>query len=243
MFPNELIEATSLFKNTGNKYLGVVQVAANNYPKYFSANYLFISGDQNPRNSVVVFGEFYKIDALLIGIGILAMIIRPRKEWLVLLAWIILAPIPGALSSLTPHSIRGIFMLGAEQLIAAYGLYSLVSLSKNKIFQSVLIILVFIPMFWEFSKYINYYYTGYAKKDAIEWQYGMEQIADFIKAHPEYDKIYMTKERQQPYIFILNYLNYPVYDYLKTVNMMKVKAKVIMWLSRLENFSFLTGTR
>ena len=80
-------------------------------------------------------------------------------------------------------------------------------------------------MFWEFSKYINYYYTGYAKKDAIEWQYGMEQIADFIKAHPEYDKIYMTKERQQPYIFILNYLNYPVYDYLKTVKYDESQSK------------------
>jgi hypothetical protein len=198
---------------------------ANNYTKYFSVDYLFVSGDQNPRNSVKFFGEFYQIDALLLASGIIFMIIKPRKEWLLLAAWIVLAPLPGAISNMTPIASRGLFMMGSEQLIAAYGLYSLVNLSKNKIFQGMLVALIFIPMFWEFSKYLNYYYTKYANKDAIEWQYGMEQIADFIKIHPEYDKVYMTKDRQQPYIFILSYLNYPVYDYLDTVQYDESQSK------------------
>ena len=71
-------------------------------------------------------------------------------------------------------------MMGSEQLIAAYGLYSLANLFKNKTLQGVLVCLAFIPLLWEFSGYLNYYYTGYAKKDAIEWQYGMKQIAEFI---------------------------------------------------------------
>ena len=68
--------------------------------------------------------------------------------------------------------------------------------------------------------------TGYKmKKDAIEWQYGMKQIAEFIINDTQYDKVYMTKDRQQPYIFILNYLNYPVYDYLKTVKYDETQSK------------------
>ncbi|MGA2910195.1 MAG: glycosyltransferase family 39 protein [Candidatus Microgenomates bacterium] len=217
MFGEDMIKATSLFKKTGNKYLGIAQIAASNYPKYFSVDYLFLSGDQNPRNSVKFFGEFYQIDALLLLMGILAMLIKPRKEWLVLLGWIALAPIPGTLAGTTPNAARGLFIMGSEQLIAAYGLYSIVNLFKNKMFQGALVIAAFVPMLWEFSSYLNYYYTKYAKKDAIEWQYGMKQIATYIKDHPEYERVYMTKDRQQPYIFILNYLHYPVQDYLRTV--------------------------
>ena len=225
IFSDDMIKTTGLFKKTGNKYLGIAQIAADNYPAYFSINYLFVSGDQNPRNSVKFFGEFYKIDAILILAGLLFMIMRPRRAWLVLLAWIALAPIPGCLSGMTPNAARGVFMMGSEQLIAAYGLYSLANLFKNKTLQGVLVCLAFIPLLWEFSGYLNYYYTGYAKKDAIEWQYGMKQIAEFIINDTQYDKVYMTKDRQQPYIFILNYLNYPVYDYLKTVKYDETQSK------------------
>jgi len=92
---------------------------------------MFINGDQSSANSVKILGEFYKIDALLLGIGILCMIIKPRKEWFIIAAWAALAPIPGALSGMTPHAVRGIFMIGSEQLIAAYGLYRLANLFKK----------------------------------------------------------------------------------------------------------------
>jgi hypothetical protein len=87
------------------------------------------------------------------------------------------------------------------------------------------VIVLFIPLVLEFSNYLRYYYTEYAKKDAIEWQYGMKQIATYIKDNPIYDKVYMTKERQQPYVFILNYLHYPVYDYLNTVKYDETQSK------------------
>jgi len=53
----------------------------------------------------------------------------------------------------------------------------------------------------------------------------MKQIALYVKDHPYIDKVYMTKERQQPYIFILNYLEYPVYKYLKTVQYDESQSK------------------
>lgn len=224
-FPKDKIEVTSLYQKTRNKYLGIAQIATGTYTKYFSIDYLFKNGDQYPRNSVKVFGELYKIDALLIIAGLIFMIIKPRKEWLVLLFWVALAPIPGALSGFTPNAARGLFMMGSLQLIAAYGLYSLVNLFKNRVIQAAIIFLIFIPLFWEFSSYLKYYYSEYVKKDAIEWQYGMKQIAIYIKNNPNYDRIYMTKERQQPYIFILNYLKYPVKSYLNTVQYDESQSK------------------
>lgn len=224
-FPKERIKETVLFQKTGNEYLATLEIAAGNYIEYFSPDYLFIHGDQNPRNSVKIYGEFYKIEALLIVLGILFMAIKPRKEWLVIAGWVALAPIPGALSGFTPNAARGLFMMGSIQLVAAYGLYSIVNISKNKVVKSILVILFFSTIFWEFSNYLKYYYSEYYKKDAIEWQYGMKQIATYIKNNPYYDKVYMTKERQQPYVFILNYLKFPVKKYLKTVQYDESQSK------------------
>ena len=116
-------------------------------------------------------------------------------------------------------------MMGSVQLVAAYGLFSLVSLFKNKLIQGIVVTAVFIPLFWESSSYLKYYYSEYAKKDAIEWQYGMKQIAIYIRDRPYYDRDYMTRERQQPYIFVLNYLRYPVRNFLNTVQYDQSQSK------------------
>ena len=57
----------------------------------------------------------------------------------------------------------------------------------------------------------------YPKKEAIEWQYGMKQIANYVAEHPEYKKVYMDNIRQQPYIFFLFYTEQNVNKFLETV--------------------------
>jgi hypothetical protein len=66
-------------------------------------------------------------------------------------------------------------------------------------------------------KYLQNYFGEYTQRYAIEWQYGMKQIVEYVKVHPEYDEVFMTAERQEPYIFYLFYLKTPLPLYLKTV--------------------------
>ena len=65
--------------------------------------------------------------------------------------------------------------------------------------------------------WITLYFNSYSKKDAIEWVYGMKQITDYVKENPNFDVVYMTDIRSQPYIFFLYYLKYPLPDFSKTV--------------------------
>lgn len=219
------IRSTILYRRTHNVYLGMAEVTFNNYKTYFSPTYLFVSGDQNPRNSVAVFGEFYKIDAILIAIGLLSLLFIRSKAVLVLLGWLLLAPIPAAFAGGSQNAVRGMFMMGSVNILAALGARQLVMFVKRKVWYVVAGVLILTPLFLEFGMYLKYYYTQYAKKDAIEWQYGMKQIANYIADHPNYWKVYMAKDRQQPYIFLLYYLRYPVYDYLKTVKYDESQSK------------------
>ncbi len=61
------------------------------------------------------------------------------------------------------------------------------------------------------------YYFEFNEKYAIDWQYGMKEVIEFVKNNPKYRDIYMTNVRGQPYIFFLFYTQKPLEEYLSEV--------------------------
>src|SRR3990167_3984040 len=90
-FANDIIEKTQTFQKTKSHILGLSEIALNQYLTHFTPEYLFVSGDQSPRNSVKTVGEFYKTDALFILIGLLYLLKLRSKVTAVLLAWLLLS--------------------------------------------------------------------------------------------------------------------------------------------------------
>ena len=154
------------------------------------------------------------------------------------MAWVLLAPIPAALVAEAPHAARAMFMMGSWHLISALGLYS-----AAKIFQkpgikwgmmaSVIIILI-ISLF----NYLSYYYGEYIRRYAIEWQYGMKQIVEFVSKYPEYNQVYMTDARSQPYVFFLYYLKTPLPDYLNSMLINNAENKSYNTVVHFEKYYF-----
>jgi 4-amino-4-deoxy-L-arabinose transferase-like glycosyltransferase len=129
------INQTKLSEEVINKYGGTANTIAHNYKEYFTYSYLFQTGDISPRASVKVIGEFYKIDIILSIIGLLVILVKKRWETLfVLILWLLLSPIPGAVSSLTPHATRSIFTMGPVLLLSAGGAAGVVGMfRKNRL--------------------------------------------------------------------------------------------------------------
>lgn len=219
------IANTYLYKKTSNDLLAMAEVTFSHYKPYFDPSYLFLSGDENPRNSVNKFGQFYKIDALLILAGVVSLILIRSKGSLVLASWVLLAPIPAALAGGPQNAIRAVFMLGSLNILAALGAAKIVNVFKNKMWQTAAVLIILTPLLWEFGLYIKYYYKEYAKEHSIEWQYGMKQVTAYLKKNPDYGRVYMDKIRQQPYIFFLYYLKTPLPELLKTVKYDQTESK------------------
>lgn len=210
------LKQTELYQKTSIPQLGLLNIAAENYLKHFNYNYLFVSGDQTPRNSVKTFGEFYLIDALLMLAGLLALLLKRSKVTLVILAWVLFASVPSSLAgSVNAH--RGGFIMGSVQVLAAVGATFLITKFPKRLQIVPLVAIIGALMFMAYG-YINYYFTIYPKKEFIDWQYGMKQIVEYVEEHDGYTKVYMTDVRSQPYIFFLYYLKYPLPDLLKTVS-------------------------
>lgn len=236
-FSQEMIEKTQTFQKTKSSILGLGEITFKQYLTHFTQQYLFISGDQSPRNSVKTFGEFYKTDALFIFIGLLYLLKMRSKVTLLVLVWLLLAPIPSSLVSGAPNANRALFMLGSWNLITAFGASNLIKLFKGKIRIAVLIIILFLIDIQVLS-FTNYYFNVYPKKDAIDWQYGMKQIVEFVKSHPEYSQVFMTDIRSQPYIFFLFYLKTPLPEYLNSVVYNRSESKSYSVVSYFDKYFF-----
>ncbi len=211
------IEKTQIFKLTGSYTLGRVNRVVSNYWSNFNPQYLFVKGDNNPRLSSQGAGEFYKIDALFLLIGVFSLIKKRSKEGIFLLGWAFIAPFGDSIAGEAPHAARAYFMMGSWNLIAALGFYKVVSYPKRYIFKWFNGVFVIAILLCSLIIYLNYYFNEFPKRYAIDWQYGMKQVVEFVTSHNEYDQVYMTSIRSQPYIFYLYYLKTPLYEYLNTV--------------------------
>jgi len=233
------INQTRFSNDVINKYGGELETIIHNYKSYFSYSYLFKNGDQGPRASVKVIGEFYKADFVLSIIGLLALFIR--KKWqaiLVIVSWLLLSPIPGAVSATEPSAIRGIFTIGPVLLLSANGTEALIALFKSKWLKALSIIIILTFLSKEVANYLDYYFNVYPVKEAIEWQYGMKQIVEYAEKNPNVYKMYVDNIRQQPYIYFLYYLKVSLPELLSTVKYDNSNAKSFNTVLSFDRYQF-----
>lgn len=97
------------------------------YAIHFSPSYLFLSGDASLTQSVPGYGQLHLYCAVLVPLGVYRVLRGWRSDHfgLLVLCWILLAPIPAALARLdngTGHALRSAGALPAFQILAALGL-------------------------------------------------------------------------------------------------------------------------
>lgn len=237
-FGDDLLRKTQMYQITKNNNLATLEIAFNQYPVHFSSLYLFEKGDQSPRNSVKVFGEFYKIDALFMFIGLVALIFLRSRVALIFLAWILLAPVPSALVMNPPNATRALFMMGSLNLLSALGVATFVKLIPFKPLKIISIVIILLILGFFSKNYIDYYFNVYPNKESIDWQYGMKQIVEYVNDHNGYSQIYTTDIRSQPYIFFLYYLKTPLPEFLGTVSYNDGKTKDTSLVSFYDKYWF-----
>ena len=196
-----------------------IVIIGKQYLWHFSPKYLFLTGDKNARHSTGVVGEFYKSDSLFLLLGTLLLIggvIKKKKEYLFLLAWALLAPLPSAMVNEAPHAARAMFMLVSWHLLIAFGIFKFLSLFKKRYLWIMPLLIILFLYGFEFTRYAKYYFGEYPVRYAIDWQYGMKEVVRVAKGDNFYS-VFVTDARSQPYIFFLYYLKTPLPEFFETV--------------------------
>lgn len=96
------------------------------YLGYFSPVFLFIEGDTIARHGVALFGQLHHFELVTVLFGLYWLLREKNQRTCLLLAWLILYPLPGSLTD-AAHALRTIVGAPLFALISAYGLFKLLS--------------------------------------------------------------------------------------------------------------------
>jgi hypothetical protein len=182
-----------------------------NYISYYNPIHLFLYGDINPRRSLttVGIGELYLWESVSILTGINYLCKSNNRQYWWLLLWLILYPIPAALTE-PIHAIRSIGGIPAFCLISAYGLAKIIEFtipSQRQKRQQQAIVIIIVSFIFFLGAYFNY--SQYKIASAIEhWQYGIGEALAYAENN-NYDRVYISNKFKRPNLYLLFYTKYP----------------------------------
>ncbi len=205
---------TMISKIQYNRRVVYIQTIAANYLLHFGPNFLFLQGDGNPRHGVSGMGLMYLWELPFLIIGLFCLSKINKKIAIIILAWILIAPIPSALSVPSPHALRSLNILPMPQLLVALGiLFIFHRWSKYRKYLLTGIIVLCVAFF---ARYLHLYYHVTPNLAASSWADGYKQLVAYTATNSSsYDKILVSGHYWQPYIYFLFYTRYDPLSYQK----------------------------
>lgn len=210
-FDNRQIGASPSFSSRffHNKFTLTLTTFLRNYVSAFSVSYHLLTGDSNLRQGFDLKGNFYYLDFLLLFVGFTFIFkhLTSSKYLQFFFGWLILAPIPFALTRdvSSPQSTRLILMLVPLVFFIILGLQASIKLIPRRIFW---LIFVFIYSLEVFS-FHHFYYYHYPLLSARSWHYGMKQaVLDTAPLANRYSKIFYGSGNEPFLPFFYFYTRY-----------------------------------
>lgn len=221
-----------------NKYLSYSLRFIENYLSHLSPRFLFITGDEIARSKVPGTGQFFSFLAPFYLFGIYYLLKQKTKLSRFILVWFFVSPLAASLTFQSPHALRSHNMVVPVSFVIISGFWGLVSSLKHRWFtvsSFVLLTLYF------FAVYLHNYYYVYPRQLPYAWQYGFDQIANFVKNNGDnYDKIVITDRYDQPYILLAFFLQYPPEKMQQNIVMTPRDKFGFSTVRKLEKYEFKT---
>ena len=195
-----------------NKFVMWGATLSNNFFQSFSPEFLFVKGDLNLRHSINFVGEFYKIEAVTMLLGVIGFFTLKKKSKLQLLfaVWLIAGVIPAAITrDGGNHATRLILILPPLMFLVTYGFYRLMSI-KNKFISKGAVVSYFFVLAVLFGHYEHQYWIHNPLNSERWWHYGWQEAVATVKAEESnYDKIVISTADEPPWIFFAAWYEYP----------------------------------
>ena len=201
-----------------HEVLNKVRWVASRYFNHLTGKFLFFEGDwQSPRHSTPYMGMMYylEIPFLLIGLGY-ALAKAKRRGKNLFFWWLIASPVPAAVTRDPVHGLRSYWLVIPLVVFTAMGInvvFTWLKQKSKKLFW-LGIFLTILGYLFCLIVYLDFYYLHSANKNSAGWNYGTAAIAKIVEEGKEnHQKVVVTQEYGQPYIFYLFYTQYPPKDY------------------------------
>lgn len=222
-----------------NKVTYFVEKFIGNYFVYFSPNFLFLSGGTQYQFSVPNEGLLYIVSLPFFYLGIILLIWKSvkSKDYRLILLWLLLAPIPAAITQDASAVIRATTMLPIPEILVAIGFYEFIK--KVQKYETLLVVIFVVASLFSLERYMNIYIKSYRMNYSWSWQYGYEQVVDYAHINYErYDQIIVSKVYGEPHEYFLFFLKYDPAKYMNDPNLIRFYQSNWYWVDHFDKFWF-----
>lgn len=181
---------------------------------HLSPRFLVFEGDwQNLKHGAPNQGVLLWIEGVFLILGLIS-ILRKKvdKPSLLVLFWLLLAPLPSVLSRDQVHSVRALPMLIPLTIIIALGInyyYLQFIKNKNKIVTITALLFAIIGSVVSIIYFLDAYFIHVNEHNSQLWNYGYKQAVQTVNSNMDkYEHIIIQQSYDQPYIYFLFYLKY-----------------------------------
>ncbi len=211
-----------------------------NYLAHFNPQFLFIDGGTHYQFSVPGTSLLYLVNIPFFYLGVLLLLKERSKTNLFLLGWLLLAPVPSALTREAPHVLRSITLLPILLIITAFGFWKFIfqiklSQSVKKYISGVYFMILIVSL----GIYLINYFGSYVKNYSWAWQYGYKETADYVRNnYNKYDQIIVTKKYGEPHEFFLFYWPWDPDKYRSDPKLVRYTQSDWYWVDSFDKFIF-----
>lgn len=230
---------------------GVLGEVAHRYYEYWSADFLFGRGDQDPMHHVPGFGAMSVVIAFFFFLGIVLVAARAvdlkgmfvtisRRSALFLLAWLLLFPLPASLTQDHMHLLRAVHGLPATIVFAAVGLSQVLRAVSNAATKVSVLGVLSTAIVLETAGFCAFYFGDYREQTADHFQFGLKGVYDRALAmQGDYDEVRVSTDINTPYIFYLFFSARPPssLDY-RQINEHVDGSGNWLWVSQVDKWRF-----
>jgi hypothetical protein len=223
---------------------GVTYIAKHfgaNWVSQVSPSFLFVKGGSDYQFSIPGRGVLYMVDIIPIVIALIWLFMKRSKSRALLISWLILSPIPAAITNEAPHVLRAIVMLPVPMILAALGISKFASWLNRKVHipKNVVIAIYVIVIFGFLENYLMNYFLSYRSTYSWSWQYGYKEAVAYAQAnYSNYDKIVISKKYGEPHEFFLFYLKYNPAKYQGDPKAVRFFQSDWYWIDRFDKYNF-----
>lgn len=201
-----------------NRRVAMGLVVLRNYFSHFDPTWLFFNtGDEKHKIPGIGVLYLWELPLLLIGGYQLTKTKFAKKSKFLLFSWLLIAPLPGSITTEAPHVMRIFNMLPVPQILAALGGVAIWR-RFQKLRKKSLLAIVVIFLLLNLTYLFHNYFVNFPYEQSDSFQYPLAQAISYVlKNEDRYQKIVFSNQNHcyQSYMFYLFFSQYDPAVYLK----------------------------
>jgi len=162
-------------------------------------------------------GMLYLFQLPLIIVGLFLFLKERTKSMMFMLSWLLLSPVAAITGDAVPHSLRSFTAVIPFTYISTFALLKIYS--RVKIYRKLFLLSFSVIFIYAFFTYLHDYYIHHSIDHSSDWQYGYREAAlRTAELSGNYERINISGDLDQAYIFWLFNLKYDPSTYIKEGN-------------------------